>query len=146
MTRNPFDDIERMFDRMSRQFEEFDPGTTQPGGVGTSDVDVDLRDDGDAFVLTADLPGFETDDIDVELADDTLRLSATRETAAETRDLDVESGRYLRRERSRQSVRRSVRLPEPVDESATSAEYRNGVLTVTLPKQEPEEGHDIPIN
>jgi HSP20 family protein len=140
MSRNPFDEIERMFDRMSNRLEPFDEGAFE----GSAAIDVEESDD--AYVVTADLPGFDRDDIDVELAGDRLTLSATHTTETETEE-DEDEGHYLRRERRQQSVSRSVRLPEPVDESATEAEYRNGVLTVTLPKETGgNSGHDIPIN
>ncbi|QLD85867.1 Hsp20/alpha crystallin family protein [Natronomonas halophila] len=140
MSRNPFDEIERMFDRMSNRLEPFDEG------VFEGSVAVDIEETDDAYVVTADLPGFDRDDIDVELAGDRLTLSATH-TEAESEEGDEDGGRYLRRERRQQSVSRSVRLPEPVDEDATEAEYNNGVLTVTLPKEaEGDSGHDIPIN
>jgi HSP20 family protein len=140
MSRNPFDDIERMFDRMSNRLEPFDEGAFQ----GSVTVDVEEADD--AYVVTADLPGFDRDDIDVELAGDRLTLSATH-TEAESEEGDEDEGRYLRRERRQQSVSRSVRLPDPVDEDGAEADYHNGVLTVTLPKEaEGDAGQNIPIN
>lgn len=136
MARNPFDEIERMFDRMSRQFDPFEEGLLE------GSVPVDVEDTGEAYVVTADLPGFDREDIDVQLAGETLTLSADREAST-----DAESeGRYIRRERRRKSVSRSVRLPEPVDEDGTEATYADGVLTVRLPKVGAAEGHDIPIN
>jgi HSP20 family protein len=136
MARNPFEEIERMFDRMSSQFEPFEGGALQGGSVA-----VDVEDAGDEFVVTADLPGYDRDDIDVQLAGERLTLSAERAESSE----DAGDGRYVRRERRQRSVSRSVRLPEPVDEGGTEATYRNGVLTVTLPKTRADDGHDIPI-
>ncbi len=127
MRRNPFEDLEEMLDRVSKQIESGVGGELAvPGSVA-----VDVADHVDTYEVTADLPGFDTDDIELTLADGTLRLEAERE---ETSEADTE--RYLRRERSRQSVTRRVQLPEPVDEEAVSATYTNGVLTVTLPKVE----------
>ncbi|WP_336136515.1 Hsp20/alpha crystallin family protein [Natronomonas amylolytica] len=142
MSRNPFDEIERMFDRMSNRLEPFDEGAFQ------GSVAVDVKETDDAYTVTADLPGFDRDDIDVELAGDRLTLSATHTTETEREEGESDDGgHYLRRERRQQSVSRSVRLPEPVDEGATEAAYRNGVLTVTLPKEAGgDSGHDIPIN
>jgi HSP20 family protein len=134
MTRNPFDEIERMFDRMSRQFDPLEEGALE----GSAPVDVEEV--SDAFVVTVDLPGYDREDIDVQLAGETLTVSADR---ADERE---ESGRYIRRERTRQSVSRSVRLPDPVDEEGTEANYADGVLTVRLPKVADDDGHDIPIN
>lgn len=132
-SRNPFDDLERMIDRMTQQFEGFEP---MSGGVP-----VDVLDTGEQFVVSADLPGYDREDISVELSETTLRIGAEREEERET-----DSGEYVRRERTRQSTSRSVRLPERVDEEATSATYEAGVLRVTLPKGDvADEGTDIPI-
>jgi HSP20 family protein len=140
MRDNPFEEIERVFERMSEQFGEMQPGQL-PTGTGT--VLVDVEDRGDAFVVTADLPGFDRDEIEVNLREDTLELSASRETTEETETSD-----FVRRERRRSDASRSIRLPEPVDAEGTTATHENGVLTVTLPKQTPEEsgGTDIPVN
>ena len=138
MRNNPFDEIERMFERMSEQFED-----AQPGRMTTGTVLVDVEDRGDEFVVTADLPGFDREDIQLNLRDDTLELSASRETTEETG-----SGTFVRHERRRSDVSRSVYLPEPVVAEETSAVHDNGVLTVTLPKVTSEEsgGTDIPVN
>lgn len=140
MSRNPFDEIERMFDRMGSRLEPFEEG------VFEGSVAVDVEETDDAYVVTADLPGFDRDDIDVELAGDRLTLSATH-TESESEEGDEDEGRYLRRERRERSVSRSIRLPEPTDEDAAEADYTNGVLTVTLPKEsEGGSGQNIPIN
>ncbi|WP_181687376.1 Hsp20/alpha crystallin family protein [Halorhabdus salina] len=142
---NPFDEIERMFEQMSRQFESFDP-TDVAGSLGG--VPVNVRDEGDQFVVTADLPGYESDDIDVTLPDtSTLRISAETESDATSEDEEEESV-FVRRERHQQSVSRSVSLPDRVASEETDASYQNGVLTVTLPKERPDDegGRTIPVN
>ena len=138
---NPFDEIERMFDRMSQQFGSLDPSDFA-GSLGG--IPVNVRDEGEAFVVTADLPGRDTDEIDVTIPDaTTLRISAETESDV-TSDADV----FVRRERRQQSVGRSVSLPDRVSEDETDASYENGVLTVTLPKSQPEDdgGRTIPVN
>lgn len=128
-----------MFERMGKQFEGFQP----PSELATGTILVDVEDTGEAFVVTADLPGFDREDIELNLRDDTLELSASHETAEET-----ETATYVRRERRRSDVSRSVYLPDPVVAEETSAVHENGVLTVTLPKATPDEdeGTDIPVN
>ena len=128
---DPFDEIERLFDRMSREFGVEDLARSVP-------VDVEDRDA--TFVVTADLPGFGTDDVDLTLSNRTLRIAAEREEESEAGDAD-----YLRRERHRTSVSRSVRLPEAVEEDGITATYKHGVLTVTLPKREGEGGQRIEV-
>lgn len=126
-----------MLERMSKQFE-----TGVPGGLPTiGGVAVDVVDRDEEYVVTADLPGYETEDIEVTANEGRLRIEAERETG-----LDEESEDFIFNERHRQSVSRTVRLPEPVDEEAVSAKYTNGVLTITLPKEDVgDEGHRIDI-
>lgn len=137
--RNPFDEIERMFERLGGQFEQFE---TEMGSAG--DVSLDVEDRGDEYVVTADLAGFDRNQIDVKIKGTTLQISAERDTDSEASDDES----YIHRERSRSTVSRSIRLPERVDDQGGDATYRNGVLTVTLPKVggEKDDGRDIPIN
>lgn len=138
---NPFDDIERLFDRMSEQFETLEPADL---GVAGGHLPVDVYDQDDTVVVVADLPGYDSDNIDVTLPDDrTLRVSAERETS----EAVEEAGKTVRTER-RESASRSVRLPAEVDAEGTSARYENGVLTVTLtkPEADDDDGQSIPVN
>lgn len=131
--RNPFDDINRMFEEMNEGFRAFDSQLTRG-------VPVDIVDREDAYVVTADLPGYEKEDVDIRLSGSTLTIGATRET--ETADEDES---YVRQERATESVSRTIRLPEPLDGGSTEASYNNGVLTVTLGKSSGDEGDSIPI-
>ena len=141
--RNPFEELEEMLQRMSRQFEE-SMGGSELGQLAGGGAAVDVADRGDEYVVSADLPGYRKADIDVSLRGDQLHIRAEREDAAE----ESEAGRYLRKERRHRSVDRSVSLPEPIDEEDVAAECRNGVLTVTLPKQRAGGGdsHQIDIS
>ncbi|MFC4548889.1 MULTISPECIES: Hsp20/alpha crystallin family protein [Halorussus] len=146
--RNPFKEIEEMFDRMGRQFEESMGGM---GGMGDmsgmgEQMSMDVADHGEEYVVTADLPGFEKEDIEVSLREDQLTIRA--EHAEEREEGDESDGQYLRKERRHQSTSRSVTLPGEVDEQGVSAQYRNGVLTVTLPKATSDDGdsHSIDIS
>lgn len=125
-----------MFDRLSKQIEQ------EPFGIVGMEgsIAVDVADSDEEFVITADLPGLSKDDIDVSLADRTLKIEADYEG-----DEDEESADYLRRERNRQPVSRSLTLPEPVEEERISATFKQGVLTVTLPKRGTDGGQHIEI-
>jgi len=142
---NPFEEIERFFERMSRQFDEASRMWEADGPFGgwtpeTESMAIDLVEHDDEFVVTVDLPGFEREDVTIEVTDHTLRIEAEHEEA-----LDEEEENYLRRERRRESTRRSVRLPDEVDKEGVEARMKNGVLTVTLPRLEVEEAHTIEI-
>jgi HSP20 family protein len=118
MRTNPFDE---MFERMTGGFD---------GGMGRS-FDVDVAETDDAVVVTADLPGFDREDIDVSVSGRALTLRADH---AHDDWTETPSGSYVRRERRHESVSRSVTLPVAVVADDASATYRNGVLSVTLPK------------
>lgn len=150
--RDPFRDIEELFERMGREFEELGGTLETPM---SADVAVDVAEDDEELRVTADLPGFDREEIDVELRDDALTIAATREETSET-DVDVDEGndngaddvRYHVRERRTRAVSRRIPLPAPIDPEGASASHTNGVLTVTLPKRSAtdSDGHSIDIN
>ncbi|WP_254533783.1 Hsp20/alpha crystallin family protein [Natrinema gelatinilyticum] len=143
---DPFDGFEKQLNRLQQQFENmtkmWDPRQFGFPESEMTEMGVDLVDQGDEFVLTADVPGFERDEIDVRLSDRTLNITAEHEESTEEQE-----ELYLKSERAHKSITRSVRIPEPVDEENVSATYNNGVLTLTLPKQEPSDvgGHRIEV-
>jgi HSP20 family protein len=131
---SPLDDIERIVEQLSTSLEQ---GVSEFRG-GAVAVDVEERDD--EYVAHADLPGYDREDVDVQVGDRHLTVRAERRTEREDRE-----GEYVRRERRHESVSRTVDLPGPVDREAASATYRNGVLSVTLPKADEAGGHRIEI-
>jgi HSP20 family protein len=134
MAKDTFEELERLLELMSGQF-----------GTDFDAVPVDVADEGDAFAVVADLPGFDRDDVDVTLTDDTtLHLSAEHTEERER----VEPRRWVQRERQSRTISRTITLPERVEEGGSQASYDNGVLTVRLPKKDadPEGGTDIPVN
>ena len=131
--RDPLAEIERAFDMLGDQFD-----------VTAGSVPTDIVDEGDSFVVRADLPGYDSENIDVQLAE---RRELTV-SASSTETNEVSTGPFTQRERRQQSASRTVHLPEAVEESDTAANYEDGVLTVTLPKitAESDDGTDIPVN
>ena len=130
----PFRDLEEFLESITEQFEGME---RQRGGK----LRVDIEDRGDAFVVTADLPGFGKDDVDVEVRGDVLRIEAEHDEEQKQELAE----KYIRRERRHTAVSREIALPEPVDETATEASYENGVLRVELPKARRETGTQVEI-
>ncbi|MGN0623950.1 MAG: Hsp20/alpha crystallin family protein [Oscillospiraceae bacterium] len=94
----------------------------------------DIRDDGDKYVMEAELPGFDKEDIKLDINGSALTLSA--EHSSDTGDKDKD-GNYIRRERTYGSYRRTFDI-SGVDADRIGAEYKNGILTVSLPKKAAE--------
>lgn len=97
---------------------------------------VDIDEEAERFVLRADLPGFEEKDLDVRVHDGVLLLSGKREARRD-------EGTY--RERRHGSFCRQFQLGGSVDETKIEANYKNGVLTVVLPKKEEVKPRQIPV-
>lgn len=93
----------------------------------------DIRDEGDRFVLEAELPGFRKEDIQLHLKDGILTVSAQRTVNSEEKD---QKGNYIRRERRFGSFARSFDVTG-IDEEGISAVYQDGILELTLPKSKP---------
>lgn len=132
---NPFEDIDELVDRMTRGLDEV--------GGGRQDISVDVSETDEEVIVAADLPGYARENITLTVADRRLSIEAERDRSESATD-----GRYHRRERSQQRVRRTVYLPAEIEEETASATYENGVLTVTLPKRgvDEDEGHSIDIS
>jgi len=140
--RGPFKDIEKLFEQLNSGFADMSEDFgEQPGGHG---IHVDVADMGEQLVVSADVPGFDPADIDISVKDRQLTIAAEHSESAES---DEDDAHYYRRERTTRTTSRTVTLPTDVDESAASASYDNGVLTIELPKRDPEDdGVDIEVN
>ncbi|MDC0035235.1 Hsp20/alpha crystallin family protein [Chloroflexi bacterium] len=105
-------------------------------------IPIDLIDNGQELVLIADLPGYNSSDIQVNLERDYLKIEVTNEDVS-----PKESGdRLLVNERSRASVKRYVKLTEPVDSENAKSKYSDGVLEIQLPKSHKSQIKVIPVN
>ncbi|MDD4124925.1 MAG: Hsp20/alpha crystallin family protein [Eubacteriales bacterium] len=96
----------------------------------------DIRDDGDAFVLEADLPGFRKEDINVDINNDIMTVRAERHSEHRSEQENETKGKYIRCERSYGSYSRQFDL-SGVNAEGITAKYDNGVLTMNLPKKVP---------
>lgn len=121
---------ERPYRSCNRQFENM-----------TSLMKTDVIEKENGYELQAELPGFNKEDIKIDLKDDVLTISAAH---TDNKDEKDENGKYIRRERRSSSYQRSFRV-EGLKPEDIIAQYRNGVLTVDLPKKQLEQKKDEPI-
>ena len=91
---------------------------------------VDVKDNGDSYELTADLPGMKKEDVNLSYQNGYLTIAAQQQSESGDKD---DKGNYIRRERRMGSVSRSFYI-DNIDESRIDAEFKDGVLTVKMPK------------
>ncbi|MBO4853143.1 MAG: Hsp20/alpha crystallin family protein [Schwartzia sp.] len=101
---------------------------------GAQSFRVDVKDTGDAYELTAELPGMKKEDVSLSYENSYLTIEAKKEEQKDEKD---EGGNYIRRERSTGSMSRSFYI-DGIDEAKASAEFKDGVLKVDLPKRSKE--------
>lgn len=95
----------------------------------------DIRDTGDKYVMEAELAGFNREDINIDIKDSYLVISAEHKKSSDDKN---DNGKYIRRERSYSSYKRSFDISD-VNTDDINAEYKNGILTIDLPKKQHEE-------
>ena len=129
---DPFREISAMQDRMARLFGDVylrDEDTAFRGSWAPA-VDIFETEHHD-LVIKAEVPGMTREDIAVTVENSTLVLKGTKKF-----DADIKEENYRRIERTYGTFNRSFTLPNTVDATKVSAEYKNGVLTVKLPFRE----------
>jgi HSP20 family protein len=94
---------------------------------------IDLFEKKDAYVVRAELPGVERSNIEITFEKSVLTISGQKPALTEGRDEEI---RVFAAERVSGSFSRSLRMPEHIDGDRIEAEYRDGLLTVTIPKAE----------
>ena len=110
-------------------FDEFERSVFGENGRRTPMFNTDIRDEGDHYLLEAELPGFRKEDIDLDVNNGLLTISARHEESSEEK-----KDNYLCRERRGGSFARTFNL-EGIQEEGITAAYADGVLTLTLPKR-----------
>jgi HSP20 family protein len=101
---------------------------------------INVFNDGEDFVLVAELPGVKKEDLDIQVRGDTLRIQGKKAIAYE------DGASVHRRERAAGQFDRTLTLPAEVDAQKVSAEYRDGVLSLRLPRAESAKPRTVTIN
>lgn len=127
---NPYNPLRQM-EELERAFLG-DPFRSFFGTSALAEFRTDVTDEGDHYLLEADLPGFEKKDIQLEIQGNTLQIRAERRSRTEEKD---KQDKVIRMERSYGSYARSFDI-SGVEAEGIKARYENGVLQLTLPKKE----------
>lgn len=130
---DPFSSIKAFEDVVSSILNQ--PQTARPWSPA-----VDIAETEEALVLKADLPDVKLEDIEVRVENETLTLKGERRFEKEEK-----SKGYHRIERSFGTFMRSFSVPPSVEADKVAADYKNGVLTVTLPKKEAAKPRQVKV-
>lgn len=101
---------------------------------------INVFNDGDDFVVVAELPGVKKEDLDLQVRGDTVRIHGKKTVGYE------DNASVHRRERAAGEFDRTVTLPDQIDAAKVGAEYRDGVLTLRLPRAESAKPRTVAIN
>jgi HSP20 family protein len=97
---------------------------------------INVREEDDAYVLSALVPGIKSDELNIQVLEDVVRIEG---------EYKAEENQYLVRELPSGSFNRTLRLPVPIDSEHVEAEVTDGVLTLKLPKAESARPKQIKI-
>lgn len=133
-TWNPRREMERMFEDFFRGFRDL------PSVLGEVFPSVDMYEEKDRYIVKAEVPGVDKESIHISVTDHTLHLrgEATKEETAE-------DGDYLYSERFYGAFSRDIPLPAAVNQDQIRATFKNGVLTIEIPKAKEAMGKEIKI-
>jgi HSP20 family protein len=130
----PWGRLRTEFDRL---LDDFMHGLPVWGSEHQSSCGLDVQEKDDAIVVHADAPGFDADDFDIEIRGDNLVVTASQ---SEEKTHDEEGYHWQKRE-----FYRSMPLPTHVDAEKIDAQYRNGVLSLKIPKTEATKTRKIQV-
>jgi HSP20 family protein len=131
---NPYHELRRL-DRLQRQMNnlfdnQYEQGEPDPTPTCDWRPVVDVYEDAERFVLTAELPGVEPSAVDLRVEQHQLTVKGERKLEREEKKEN-----YLRLERPYGTFARTFTLPESVDTTKIGAEYKNGLLHISIPKR-----------
>lgn len=124
---NPIDDFENLVNRFFSSYQPYS------GEEGIMQMPIELIERDDNFILKVMTPGMKKEDINIEVSEENVSISGTCKVEyEENKDL------IHRSEFCKGNFTRCVSLPQKIDYSKSKADYKDGVLTLTLPKSEKE--------
>jgi HSP20 family protein len=140
---DPFRDLRTLQEEVNRLFSNnLSPSFGDEGiGRGAWNPNVDIYENKDQIVLEAELPGMNRDDFELTIENNVITLRGERRF-----EKTDDSDNYHRVERAYGSFTRSFTLPQTVSGEGANAEYKNGVLRVTLPKREETKARRIEVS
>lgn len=131
------------FGEMDQFFDEDDWGTVPSvfSKEAFSAPRMNIYEENENIVAEAELPNVDPDNVDISIEEDVLTISGRAE-----QEKKEEDKRYFKREIRRGKFSRRFALPQPIKAEEASASYEDGVLEITMPKQEPRKGEKVEVD
>jgi HSP20 family protein len=138
-TRSPFEELVKMRRDMDRLFGKVE---TPASGLGAGVFPaINLTQNADNYYMRAELPGIRAQDLDIQVTGKNIAISGERKIPAES-----ENAKYHRREREAGKFSRALTLPGDIDADKVDAKFKDGILTIVIPKAEAQKPRQIPVN
>lgn len=137
----PFREVDLLQQQMNRLFDSL-TSTAIDGELGVSFIPpVEMDETTEAIQLKLEIPGIDAQDLDVQVTADSVTISGERkeETKTEEKGMNRSEFRYGK-------FRRVIPLSTRIQQNRVEAEYKNGILTLTLPKAEEEKTKVVKVN
>ncbi|WP_022670340.1 Hsp20/alpha crystallin family protein [Hippea alviniae] len=136
----PFRELTTLQERLNKVFDDLLPNALKSRETSEWIPAVDIYETKDAINIEVEAPGMKQEDIKINLENNTLTIYGERKF-----EKKEEGKNYYRMERSYGSFSRSFLLPDNVNVEGIKAKYKDGVLTITLPKKPESKPKEIPI-
>ncbi|HUN24389.1 MAG TPA: Hsp20/alpha crystallin family protein [Anaerolineales bacterium] len=136
----PYRKIASLSNLMDRVFDDVITRTNLPWAEALG-LAIDVHQTEDAYVVTADLPGWTADQIKIEVLDNVVSIRGEK-----VEEKSEEKAGYLLKERRSGNFSRSFSLPKAIDSSKVQAELQNGVLSLNLPLAEEVKPKAVSVN
>ncbi|MGH9690766.1 MAG: Hsp20/alpha crystallin family protein [Candidatus Acidiferrales bacterium] len=138
---DPFRNVSTLQDQVNRLFESTFQGGRNESSLTTWAPAVDIYETENELVLKADIPDVNEKDLDIRIENNMLTVRGERKF-----EQKVKEDNYLRIERTYGAFSRSFGLPNTVNSEGLKAEYKNGVLTVEMPKRAESKPKQVKVN
>lgn len=133
-----------LFDVIDRNFSDYTPAATSKEMFSTPRVDV--RETKDQYILDMELPGMTEKDVEINLKDRVLSITSSKEEKKEDKKEEKDGNEYLIRERKSEKFFRSFTLPDDIDADKVGAAFKNGLLTINIPRHAETKTRQIAIS
>lgn len=138
--RSPYDELDRIRRRFDRMLEGLPEVAARTSRAGVFPL-INLTEDGDRYLVRAELPGLKAEDLDIQATGNTLSISGERKIPTEEGNV-----RYHRRERESGRFSRMIAMPGDINSEKIEAKLANGILTVVVAKAEKAKPRQITVS